>query len=114
MRVIVNDITNFCFRPCKAVYVSFCKAENEISNVVNYILTSAKIFRFLPVTCRVWIPLDIFKKTMQNKPIEALQEAWLTSLSGDAPQRLAQRIKQYVKYAPMGRNTYRQNYTDGR
>lgn len=34
------------------------------------------------------IPLDIFKKTMQNKFIETLQEAWLTSLSEDDPQRL--------------------------
>lgn len=34
--LIVNDTTNFCFRLAKAVYVSFFKAENEISSIINY------------------------------------------------------------------------------
>ena len=33
---IVNYIINFCSGLAKSIYESFCEAENEISNVVNY------------------------------------------------------------------------------
>lgn len=35
---IANNITNFCFRLAKHINVSFCKPENEISNVVIYVI----------------------------------------------------------------------------
>ena len=36
VELIVNDITYFWSDLAKAVHVSFCKVENEISNGVNY------------------------------------------------------------------------------
>ena len=36
----------------------------------------------------ILIALDIFQKTIQNKPIETELEAWLTFLSCDQPERI--------------------------
>lgn len=49
----------------------------------------------------ILIPLDIFKKTMQNKPIETLLEAWLTFLSEDDPRRLAELFRVFPMFIAM-------------
>lgn len=57
----------------------------------------------------VLIPLDIFKKTMQNKPIETLLEAWLTFLSVDDPQRLMELFRAFPKFIAMYETLYGMN-----
>lgn len=54
----------------------------------------------------ILIPLDIFKKTMQNKPIETLLEAWLTFLSEDDPQRLAELFRAFPRFIAMYETLY--------
>lgn len=54
----------------------------------------------------VFIPLDIFKETSQNKPIKNKTEAWLTFLSSDEPERIINLIEQYPEFKPMYDNIY--------
>lgn len=49
----------------------------------------------------VLVPLDIFKETMQNKPIRTLLEAWLTFLGEDSPQRLTELFKAFPQFIAM-------------
>lgn len=54
----------------------------------------------------VLVPLDIFKETMQNKPIRTLLEAWLTFLGEDDPQRLAELFKAFPQFIAMYETLY--------
>lgn len=54
----------------------------------------------------VFIPLDIFRETSQNKPIKNKTEAWLTFLSSDEPERIVNLIEQYPEFKPMYDNIY--------
>lgn len=54
----------------------------------------------------IFIPLDIFKKTSQNKPIKNKMEAWLTFLSSDEPERIIELISSYPEFKPMYDNIY--------
>ena len=54
----------------------------------------------------IFIPLDIFKKTSQNKPIKNKTEAWLTFLSSDEPERIIELISCYPEFKPMYDNIY--------
>lgn len=54
----------------------------------------------------ILIPLDIFKKCMQNKAINTLLEAWLTFLSEDNPERVAQLLQAFPQFAEMYRTLY--------
>ena len=55
----------------------------------------------------VMIPLDIFRETMQNKPIETLLEAWLIFLSSDNPERIIELITKYPRFKPLYETLYR-------
>ena len=52
------------------------------------------------------ISLDIFKKTMQNKAISTLQEAWLIFLSESDPQRLVELFEAYPQFIAMYETLY--------
>lgn len=54
----------------------------------------------------IMIPLDIYHKRMQNKPIETLLEAWLMFLSSDNPDRIIELITKYPEFKPMYENLY--------
>ncbi len=54
----------------------------------------------------VLVPLDIFRETMQNKPIKTLLEAWLTFLGEDNPQRLAELFKAFPQFIAMYETLY--------
>ena len=54
----------------------------------------------------VMISLDIFHKTMQNKPIETIEEAWLTFLTSDEPERIIELITRYPEFKPMYETLY--------
>lgn len=54
----------------------------------------------------VFIPLDIFIKCQQNKDISGKQEAWLTLLACDDPERIMALIEKYPEF----RQIYEEGY----
>lgn len=54
----------------------------------------------------IMIPLDIFKKCMQNKNIETELEAWLTFLGSDSPERIIELITAYPQFKAMYETLY--------
>ena len=52
------------------------------------------------------IPLDIFRRNMENKSIETHLEAWLTFLTNDDPERMIELITQYPEFKPMYETVY--------
>jgi len=53
-----------------------------------------------------FVPLDIFRKNMDNKPIMNELEAWLTFLSCDEPERILELITGYPRFQAMYRDIY--------
>ena len=53
-----------------------------------------------------FIPLDIFKQTMENRTIETDLEAWLSFLSFDEPARIAELISRYPKFKAVYQQVY--------
>ncbi len=49
----------------------------------------------------IMIPLDIFRKTMDNKNIETPLHAWLTFLSDDRPEKIIELITKYPEFKSM-------------
>ena len=49
----------------------------------------------------VMIPLDIFRKKMENKNIETVLEAWLTFMACDEPERIIELITRFPEFKPM-------------
>jgi len=54
----------------------------------------------------MFIALDIFKKTQQNKPIETKLEAWLTFISTEEPEQIAELIQKFPEYKVMYEEVY--------
>lgn len=54
----------------------------------------------------IMIPLDIFRKQIQNKSIETPLEAWLTFLSEDSPERIIELITKYPEFKSMYNTIY--------
>ena len=54
----------------------------------------------------IMIPLDIFRRNMENKSIETHLEAWLTFLTDDNPERVIELITQYPEFKPMYETLY--------
>lgn len=54
----------------------------------------------------VFIPLDIFRKNLQNKSIENDLDAWLAFLSMDEPEVIIQLIQKYPRFRPMYEQAY--------
>lgn len=54
----------------------------------------------------LFIPLDIFRKSLQNKNIETKLEAWLAFLSIDDPERIIQLLDNYPEFKPMYEQIY--------
>ena len=54
----------------------------------------------------VMIPLDIFRKCMQNKTIENRLEAWLTFLSEDRPEKIIELITACPEFKAMYQTLY--------
>ncbi len=49
----------------------------------------------------IMIPLDIYRKRKDNKPIETTTEAWLAFLSDDRPERITELITKYPQFKSM-------------
>ncbi len=54
----------------------------------------------------IFIPLDIFRKSMENIAIENELDAWLVFLSFDEPERVVELITQYPKFRAMYEDIY--------
>ncbi len=52
------------------------------------------------------MPLDIFRKIMENKTIENKLEAWLMLISCDEPERIIELLEKYPEF----RNIYEEVY----
>ncbi len=104
---------NFNYRSIKNVYtiVFFEQSPNEFHKFPDQWL---HIFRqqsntglFLELLQEYYfIPLDIFRKTMENKCIENGLEAWLAFLCYDEPERIEELICQYPKFKTMYQDIY--------
>ena len=49
----------------------------------------------------LFVPLDIFHKTMENKDINTELEAWLTFLSTDDPEQIYKLIRKFPMFREM-------------
>ena len=54
----------------------------------------------------ILIPLDIFKKTYQNKNIQKELDAWLAFLSFDSPDKILELVASFPEFAEMYREVY--------
>lgn len=54
----------------------------------------------------VFIPLDIFSKSLQNKGINNRLEAWLAFLSSDDPEIIISLIESYADFRPLYEHVY--------
>lgn len=54
----------------------------------------------------IMIPLDIFRKNMDNKTIETPLEAWLTFMASDDPGRIVELITHFPEFKPMYETLY--------
>ncbi len=54
----------------------------------------------------IFIPLDIFRKTLQNKYIGTKLEAWLTFLCEDDPEIIAKLLETWPEFKPMYEEIY--------
>ena len=55
----------------------------------------------------IFIPLDIFKHSRHNKPIENRLQAWLTFFCEDSPERIIELITAYPEFKFMYEDIYR-------
>lgn len=103
----------FSYRDIKTVYtiVFLEKSTSEFKSLKNkYVHHSKQMFdtglKMNLFQEFVFIPLDIFRESHQNKAIESEQEAWFTFLSCDNPEHIVDLIEKY----PMFRNMYEEVY----
>ena len=54
----------------------------------------------------IFVPLDIFKKSKQNKHIDNKMDAWLTFFSEDSPERIIELIMAYPQFQAMYQTIY--------
>lgn len=54
----------------------------------------------------ILIPLDIFKKTYQNKNIQKELDAWLAFLSFDSPDKILELVASFPEFEEMYREVY--------
>lgn len=103
----------FSYRKIKKVYliVLYEKSPQELKEMPDAYLHRAKhvfdtgLQMDLLQRC-ILIPLDIFRKCMQNKAISTLQEAWLTFLSEDDPGRVVELLQNFPEFMSMYRTLY--------
>ena len=55
----------------------------------------------------IFLPLDIFQRTMHNKPVDNAMDAWLMFLSTDRPEQIIQLIEAYPKFRGLYEIVYR-------
>ena len=105
---------DFTYRDVKTVYliVLYERSPHELSGrpecYIHYGRTSFNTGISLDMLQDfILISLDNFHKHMHNKPIETIEEAWLTFLSDDSPERIIEIITKYPDFKPLYDIIYR-------
>lgn len=103
----------FSYRDIKSVYtiVFFDRSPREFHLLPNdYLHASRQAFQTgLKINLLqeyFFIPLDIFRRIMDNKDIENDLEAWLSFLSFDEPERIIRLFTDYPQFKPLYRDIY--------
>lgn len=112
-RVRSEKRKKFSYRNIKSVYniVLFESSPEEFQKFPNHYIhrseqksdTGIKIELLQKY---VFIPIDIFKKTQQNKDVTGKLDAWLLFLSTDEPEEIIKLIKAYPEFKPMYQQAY--------
>ena len=89
-----KEFMDFYKKENKDIYIH--KSEQQADSGIKLNLLQKYIF----------IPLDIFNLIYENKDIDTETAAWLTFLSTDIPERIAELIDRYPKYKPMYEDLY--------
>lgn len=53
-----------------------------------------------------FVPLDIFRKNIQNKGIQTKLDAWLTFLTSDEPEMILELIQNFPEFKPLYEDIY--------
>ncbi len=54
----------------------------------------------------IYVPLDIFRENMENKPIETELEAWFAFLSFEEPERIRELVVRFPRFRAMYQDIY--------
>lgn len=112
-RVKSQKKKTFTYQDIKTVYtiIFFEKSTSEFHEMEHaYIHRAKQVFntglQMNMLQEYVMIPLDIFKDTKHNKPIENKRDAWLSFLSDDSPERIMEIIEKYPVFKEMYEELY--------
>lgn len=112
-RVRARQGENFSYKDIKNVFliVIYEKSPKEFHEFSDtYFHHSRQVFdsglKINLLQEYIMIPLDIFKRKMQNKSVTTTFEAWLTFLSEDRPERIISLIENYPEFKPMYETLY--------
>ena len=112
-RVRSEKRKKFSYRNIKSVYniVLFESSPEEFQKFPNHYIhrseqksdTGIKIELLQKY---VFIPIDIFKKTQQNKNVTGKLDAWLMFFSAEEPEEIVELIQAYPQFKPMYEEIY--------
>jgi len=112
-RVRSEKRKKFSYRNIKSVYniVLFESSPEEFQKFPNHYIhrseqksdTGIKIELLQKY---VFIPIDIFKKTQQNKNVTGKLDAWLIFFSAEEPEEIVKLIQAYPQFKPMYEEIY--------
>ncbi len=112
-RVRANKGESFSYKDIKNVYliVIYEKSPKEFKGLPQVyrhhsrqVFTSGLQLDLLQEF--IMIPLDIFRREMQNKPIETSLEAWLMFFCEDNPERVIELITKFPEFKAMYNTVY--------
>lgn len=99
---------NFSYKDIKTVYtiVLFEHSTSEFKQCGSHFIHHGEVIFDTKLPLRIpqeyiLIPLDIYKENMQNKPIKSRQQAWLSFLCFDEPERIIEIIQKYPDFKEM-------------
>ena len=112
-RVRSKKRKKFSYRDIKSVYniVLFESSPHEFHQYPNHYIHRCEQQSDTGIEIEllqkyIFIPIDIFKKTQQNKDIAGKLNAWLMFLSTDEPVEIARLIRAYPQFKPMYDEVY--------
>ncbi|MDO5349935.1 MAG: PD-(D/E)XK nuclease family transposase, partial [Lachnospiraceae bacterium] len=105
--------SDFHYRDIKKVYtlVFFEKSPVDFHDFPNHYLHKFRQQSDTGLSMELlqeyfFIPLDIYRKTMENKSIDTILEAWLAFLSFTDPVRIEELITRYPQFKAMYQDIY--------
>jgi len=112
-RIRSEKSKNFTYRDIKSVYtiVFFERSPAVFKEYPNQWIHHFKQMSDTGVPMNllleyIYVPLDIFRENMENKPIETELEAWFAFLSFEEPERIRELIVRFPRFRAMYRDIY--------